>query len=194
MTADMLPRDLGDGLVLRWATPADSEAIARFNGRIHGDGEAPNPFVVGYTRDLISDGHPTVGPGNFSLVEDTRDGDKVVSSLCLIPQTWTYAGIPFGVGRPEIVGTDPAYRRRGLVRAQMEVAHARSAALGHLVQGITGIPWYYRQFGYEYALALGGDFIHEGITAPSFATNPVTDGVWRTADHDSSVRSMRTRT
>jgi hypothetical protein len=38
----------------------------------------------------------------------------------------------------------------------MEVAHARSAALGHLVQGITGIPWYYRQFGYEYALALGG--------------------------------------
>ena len=25
-------------------------------------------------------------------------------------------------------------------------------------------------------------------------TNPVTDGVWRTADQDSSVRSMRTRT
>src|SRR5207253_2569508 len=24
------------------------------------------------------------------------------------------------------------------------------------VQGITGIPWYYRQFGYEYALDLGG--------------------------------------
>ena len=25
-------------------------------------------------------------------------------------------------------------------------------------------------------------------------TNPVTDGVWRTVDHDSSVRSMRTST
>ncbi len=25
-------------------------------------------------------------------------------------------------------------------------------------------------------------------------TKPVTDGVWRTADQDSSVRSMRTRT
>lgn len=155
MTHSQLPRDLGDGLVLRWAAPADTEALAQFNGAIHGDGQV-NPFVAGYTRDLISEQHPTTGPGNFTVVEDTQAGGKIVSSLCLIPQTWTYAGIPFGVGRPEIVGTDPAYRRRGLVRAQMDAVHARSAELGHLVQGITGILWYYRQFGYEYALALGG--------------------------------------
>ena len=74
--------------------------------------------------------------------------------MCIIPQTWTYARIPFGVGRMELVSTDPAYRRRGLVRLQFEYWHARSAALGHRVQAITGIPWYYRQFGYEYALDL----------------------------------------
>src|SRR5512136_687013 len=74
--------------------------------------------------------------------------------MCLIPQTWTYAGISFEVGRPEAVGTDPDYRRRGLVRMQFEVLHAKSEAMGHLVQGITGIPWYYRQFGYEYAIDL----------------------------------------
>jgi hypothetical protein len=34
--------------------------------------------------------------------------------------------------------------------------HARSAAEGHIVQAITGIPYFYRQFGYEYALDLGG--------------------------------------
>jgi hypothetical protein len=28
--------------------------------------------------------------------------------------------------------------------------------MGHMVQGITGIPYYYRQFGYEYALDLDG--------------------------------------
>lgn len=89
------------------------------------------------------------------MVEDTRVG-KIVSSTILIPQTWTYAGIPFGVGRPEMVGTDPEYRRRGLVRAQFDALHAMSAAMGHLVQGITGISWFYRQFGYEYALDLGG--------------------------------------
>jgi len=45
---------------------------------------------------------------------------------------------------------------RGLVRTQFKVLHAKSEAMGHLVQSITGIPWYYRQFGYEYALDLDG--------------------------------------
>jgi len=39
---------------------------------------------------------------------------------------------------------------------QFRLLHAKSEAMGHLVQGVTGIPWYYRQFGYEYALDLGG--------------------------------------
>jgi predicted acetyltransferase len=89
------------------------------------------------------------------IVEDTR-ARQLVSTMCLIPQTWTYAGIPFGVSRVEMVATDAAFRRRGLVRAQFEVLHAKSELMGHLAQGITGIPWYYRQFGYEYALDLGG--------------------------------------
>jgi predicted acetyltransferase len=156
-TNNHLPRELGDGLVLRFVTPADVEALAQFNGRIHGS-ERPDhfdPMVAAWTRDFCSEQHPTCGPSNVFLVEDTRAG-KIVSSMCLIPQTWTYAGIPFEVGRPEAVGTDPDYRRRGLIRAQFEVLHAKSAAMGHMVQGITGIAWYYRQFGYEYALDLGG--------------------------------------
>jgi len=60
------------------------------------------------------------------------------------------------VGRPESVGTLPEYRSRGLIRAQFDVLHQWSAERGHLVQGITGIPYYYRQFGYEMALDLGG--------------------------------------
>ena len=47
--------------------------------------------------------------------------------------------------------TDRAYRRRGLSRAQMELLHRWSADRGEKVIGITGIPWYYRQFGYELA-------------------------------------------
>jgi hypothetical protein len=157
LTHHDLPYDLGEGLVLRFATPADAEALAQFNGHIHGH-ERPDhfdPMVAAWTRDLCSERHPTIGPSNVTLVEDTRTG-KVVSSMCLIPQTWTYAGIPFGVGRPEAVGTDPDYRRRGLVQMQFEVLHAKSAAMGHLVQVIIGIPWFYRQFEYEYALDLDG--------------------------------------
>jgi hypothetical protein len=54
------------------------------------------------------------------------------------------------------VASMPDYRNRGLIRAIFELIHARSAERGHLAQGITGIPYYYRQFGYEYALDLGG--------------------------------------
>ncbi|MBI4787159.1 MAG: GNAT family N-acetyltransferase [Chloroflexi bacterium] len=150
-----LPRDLGDGLVLRLATAADAEAVAQFNAANLGRDPVDQQQVAAWTRDFCSESHPTCGPSNVTMVEDTRAG-KIVSSMCLIPQTWTYAGIPFGVGRPEAVSTDPEYRRRGLVREQFAVHHTRSAAMGHLAQGITGIPWYYRQFGYEYALNLGG--------------------------------------
>jgi len=74
----------------------------------------------------------------------------------LISQTWSYGGIEFGVGRPELVGTLPEYRRQGLVRIQMDEIHRWSAQRGEMLQAITGIPNYYRQFGYEMCLDLDG--------------------------------------
>jgi hypothetical protein len=71
-------------------------------------------------------------------------------------QEWAYDNMPFKMGQPELVATDPAYRRKGLMQRQFEVIHALSAARGEMVQGITGISWFYRQFGYEMALDLGG--------------------------------------
>ena len=54
------------------------------------------------------------------------------------------------------MGTHPDYRGRGLVRAQFELIHQWSFERGQMVQAITGIPYYYRQFGYEMAMNLGG--------------------------------------
>lgn len=152
-----LPRDLGDGLLLRWATADDVEQLAMFNATVHSE-NPPEPleFVLHYTRDLMSGRHPTTSAGDFTVVVDRNHGDRIVSSLNLISQVWTYDGIPFGVGRPELVGTHPDYRRRHLVRTQMDVIHALSASRGEMVNAITGIPWYYRQFGYEMAVELGG--------------------------------------
>lgn len=152
-----LPRELGDGLILRRSTPADADALAEFNKLIHRDPGVTEPDepVAAWTRDLLTRDHPTFRADDFTIVEDVRTG-KIVSSLNTIAQTWTYGGIPFGVGRPELVGTLPEYRRRGLIRAQFEAIHAWGAARGELAQAITGIPFYYRQFGYEMALTLGG--------------------------------------
>ena len=155
-------QDLGNGLVLRRSTREDAEALSEFNGRIHGDDPQDSQRVAAWTHDLLARPHPTLRPDDFTIVEETATG-HIVSSMNLIPQTWTYEGIEFGVGRPELVGTAPEFRNRGLVRLQFEEIHKWSAERGHLVQGITGIPYYYRQFGYEMALDLAGRrFGYEG--------------------------------
>jgi hypothetical protein len=59
------------------------------------------------------------------------------------------------VGQPEYVATAPAYRRRGLIRAQIDWHHRRSTERGDLLQIIYGIPYFYRRFGYSYGLGVG---------------------------------------
>lgn len=151
--------DLGDGLILRPATVADVDALADFNSRVHSDHgwDKPDEYVGIWVRDLMLKPHPTFKPEDFLVVEDTNSR-AIVSSTNLISQTWSYAGIKIPVGRPELVGSHPDYRKRGLIRAQFEVLHRWSAERGHKMQAITGIPYYYRQFGYEMTVDLHGGY------------------------------------
>src|SRR5215210_3804727 len=154
-----MPRDLGGGLVLRRARREDAEAVSKFNARIHfssGDFDQREPHrgIAAGTRDLMSGDHPTCDASDFTVVEDTGTG-SIVSSSCLIPQRFSYEGLEFDAGLPELVGTHPDYRRRGLVREQFEVLHRWSEERGHLMQAIGGIPHYYRRFGYEMAVYMG---------------------------------------
>ena len=158
---DQMPLNLGDNLVLRFATRKDTDELVDFNARLHEDSAAG--LAV---RDLMSGKHPTTQASDFTVVENTKTR-KVISSMCLISQTWRYGGIPFKLGRPEFVATEPEYRRRRLVRKQFDVIHAVSAQRGELMQGITGIPWYYRLFGYEMALDLEANRILDGVHIPS---------------------------
>ncbi len=148
-------RDLGDGLLLRWSTIEDTEDIVHLTSMVFrfGPDEPPAVHMVNLMREAMSGHFPLMSPGDFAVVEDTRRTEhRLVACTCLWWLTWEYEGIPFVVGRPEIVATEPDYRNRGLVRAVFELIHARSEAQGHLVQAITGIPYFYRQFGYEYAI------------------------------------------
>jgi GNAT superfamily N-acetyltransferase len=149
--------ELGNGLILRKATPADGEVLSDFNARIHTSEKSkePDERVRVWTHDLMKRPHPTFNVGDFTIVEDAEAGE-IVSSMNLISQTWSYAGIDFKVGRPELVGTDPDYRGRGLIRSQFDVIHQWSEQRGELVQAITGIPNYYRMYGYEMGMELGG--------------------------------------
>jgi GNAT superfamily N-acetyltransferase len=150
-------RELGDGLIVRWSTPADIAQVAELYGNVFRESleQEPSPRMGYWAADVMSGRHPGAGPNDLAIVEDTRS-KSVVSALMVLRQTWSYAGIPFEIGRPEAVATHPEYRNRGTVRAIFELLHARSAARGQMVQGITGISYFYRQFGYEYAFELEG--------------------------------------
>lgn len=150
-------RDLGGGLIMRRSSTADADALADFCGRIHSDAgyDQPDLYIAAWTRDLLTRPHPTFNPDDFTVVEEAATG-RIVSTLNWISQTWSYEGIQFGVGRPELVGTLPEFRNHGLVRLQFDEVHQWSVERGEQVQAITGIPFYYRQFGYEMAIDLDG--------------------------------------
>jgi len=151
--------DLGDGLILRWSTPADIEKIGTLLGTAFRDSaDAPlNVRMADQARLSVRPDYPFRGATAWGIVEDTSKPEcPVIACTCLWRHQWSYAGIPLAVGRPEFVASDPTYRNRGLVRKVFKLLHDHSAAEGHLLQAITGIPYFYRQFGYEYALDLGG--------------------------------------
>jgi len=177
-------RNLGNGLILCRSRIDDAEALAEFNSHIQSDEgfDQPDLRVGAWVRDLLTRPHPTFRPDDFTLVVEAVTG-KIISSMNLISQTWAYEGIPFGVGRPELVGTLPDYRKRGLVRLQFEEIHRWSTERGEIVQGITGIPFYYRLFGYELGLELDGGRLgfeahlpklKEGESEP-FSIRPATE-------------------
>jgi GNAT superfamily N-acetyltransferase len=152
-------RELGGGLFQRWSTPEDTENIAQLCGMVFRDqeNEPLNIRMMESVRRQMSGDFPLMGPGDYAVIEDpSKEGNTLVACTCLWRQEWEYEGIAFGVGQPEYVATHPDYRNRGLIRTLFDMIHTRSEAEGHLVQAITGISYFYRQFGYEYAVELEG--------------------------------------
>jgi len=142
-------RELADGLVLRsLADNDDLDRVAAFNGAVHG------PEVAAMTRELVMH-HPSTRPEHWLFVEDIATR-QVVSSICLIPWTWRYEDVELKAGEMAIVGTLEGYRRRGLIRAQVSRHAEQLHEGGYDLSHIQGIPYFYLQFGYEYALPLEG--------------------------------------
>jgi hypothetical protein len=177
------PREVGDGLLLRSATVEDAEPLAAFNSMVHGGPpEIPDVQAAIWTRDLLRGDHPTSPVSDNAIIEEVKTG-RIVSSCLLISQRWTLGGIPIEVGRPELVGTHPDFRGRGLIGTLFDVIHRRSEERGQLMQGLTGIPNFYRRFGYEPALIVSPprtgfptsiEELPEGAEEP-FRFRPVTE-------------------
>ncbi len=141
-------KELGDGLVLKTAADeADVERAAAFDSIVFEDKS------IGEMCRRLFLYHPNTRPSDLIFVENEKTGE-VVSSLCLIPWQWRYEGVTLKVGEMGIVGTLESYRRRGLVREQADYLKELLAQREFDLSNIQGIPYFYRQFDYEYAIPL----------------------------------------
>jgi len=168
MSEDALPRDLGGGLVVKAAqTAGDLERIAELDGLVF------EPAAT--TATLSLDGYPGMRRQDFVFVEDSATG-KAVSSICLVPTTWVYEGLPLRVAELGIVATHPDYRRRGLIRQQMRWFESQLQERQFDLASIQGIPFFYRQFGFEYMIPMGGvyELRPEQIPGPQEAEEQAT--------------------
>ncbi|HEY3342058.1 MAG TPA: GNAT family N-acetyltransferase [Anaerolineae bacterium] len=191
-----LHQALGESLVLRTAaTKEEVERVAQFDGLIHGSG------VTSMTLDIYLR-HPHTQWRDLVYVEDTHT-NQVVSSLCLIPWTLSYAGVNLRSGEMGIVGTLEPYRKRGLIRAQVEVFKSLLRDAGCMLSHIQGIGYYYRQFGYEYAMPLDGGLKLTRREVPKLAETqytfrkategdlPVLMALFDTAGRELTIHSQR---
>jgi predicted acetyltransferase len=97
------------------------------------------------------DHHPAMSLSDFFVI---KHRNKIVSGLNLIPSIWSIGGVQLKVAELACVATLPEYRHQGLQRRLMNKYHDRLSKQGYDLSAIEGIPYYYRQFGYEYAIPL----------------------------------------
>ncbi|HYN68368.1 MAG TPA: GNAT family N-acetyltransferase, partial [Ornithinibacter sp.] len=134
---------IADELVLRAIQPQDVDQTAELLA------ERGEPADAEDLRLVLAD--PSAGPDGTAVVVD---GDRVVATASLLDEHLELGGFGIPAGQVELVATAASHEGRGLARALMDWCHDRSAARGHLAQVMIGIPNFYRQFGYGYAIPM----------------------------------------
>ncbi|MFM2032527.1 MAG: hypothetical protein RLZZ297_1292 [Chloroflexota bacterium] len=167
--------DIGDGFLVKWATPSECVAYGVLSDTVfRRTADSPLRDLNAVAVREWTNGHPYTDHTDIAVVVDADD--HVVAGAILLRQSMDYAGVQLGVGRPEGVVCAAEHRNRGFVRHLFRLLHAKSHARGDHLQAITGIPYFYRQLGYAYAIAFDGQAIvsFEHIAGISSTAVPMT--------------------
>jgi len=138
---------LSDRYLTRRGTAADGDQLEQLFDTVF------HPEKVGEFARTVFDHFPGLDPENWFFAEE-RDTGKLVSGFLLNPWTLTLEGVPLKAAEMAIVGTLEEHRGQGLMRRlNAEFDQALDEEGYHLAM-IQGIPGFYQQFGYRYALPL----------------------------------------
>lgn len=155
--------------------------------------------VRGITRRFVEH-HPDMNREHFFMV---KHGEKAVAGLLLIPQVWKIGGVEMKVAEMGCVGTDPLHRRKGVQWILNDEFDKYAIEQSYDLCVLAGIPYFYRQLGYQYAVEL--DYSTEielakipekesGIRVEKFTEDHVdkADRLLRKAQEGYLVHSVRT--
>ena len=127
-------------------TDKELEELIEFNTKVHDEDDAEE------LRRQIEN-LPEFGREFNFYIRDVAKG-IIVSSLNALPSLWGYEGINLRNLELGWVGTLKEYRRKGLVRALYEHFDKLLHEGEYDISTIQGIPFYYRQFGYDFVLPM----------------------------------------
>jgi predicted N-acetyltransferase YhbS len=134
---------LPDGAILRTAATGDLEDLYA----LLVDRGVPEDA---YDLQLVVESDAN-GIDGTAVVE--HDG-RAVATATLLDETLIVGDTALPVGQVELVAARKDYEHRGYVRALMQWCHERSGRSGHVTQVMIGIPYFYRRFGYVYAIEM----------------------------------------
>jgi len=176
-------------------TDEDYETLYKVMDAAFGDED-----VRSITRRFVEH-HPEMTNEHFFVV---KHGDRAVAGLLLVPQVWRLGEVELKVAEMGCVGTDPEHRRKGVQRILNNEFDKYTRENGFDLCALAGIPYFYRQFGYQYAVEL--DYSTElkveelpemdtGINVEKFEEThiEVADEILRKTQERYFVRSVRTK-
>ncbi|KAG0301521.1 hypothetical protein BGZ99_003406, partial [Dissophora globulifera] len=146
----------------------------QYSGPLPTDGiPPPDEWVHAAVRRLLSGKSAVMSEFDFAVVEDTKREEgknPIVACVGLHRNLAYYGSVNVHFGKPEAIATDSEYRNRGFIRRLLfEMIHPESEARGDVLQFISGIPYYYRQFGYEYGFTISSTAKVETTSVPPLA-------------------------
>ena len=157
---------LPDGAILRTADAGDLDQLYT----LLADRGLPEDAI---DLQLVVEGDGA-GIDGTAVVE--QDG-KAVATATLLDETIVVGDTPLPIGQVELVAAHTDYEHRGYVRALMGWCHERSAQRGQVAQVMIGIPYFYRRFGYVYAIPMHPYALLQALPEvdPAVEVRPATD-------------------
>ncbi|MFX1533925.1 MAG: GNAT family N-acetyltransferase [Promethearchaeota archaeon] len=160
-------KSLGNGLILRNIKKADRESLLQLASHCFQKEDLGKGITL-YTKQLLNY-HPSFSSQDNFIVVDTKLNDKVIAWVNLNQKKCIFEKKEIPYGSIDIVGTQKEYRDQGLIRQLFQVLEKRALKKNLAFIVILGIPYFYKTFGYEYAITFGGDI---RFPKESFPTQP----------------------